>query len=58
MSSQLSLVISWQRIYNSLTVNLTLFILVRHSSELNHRLDTIKCDSTCIYLLPLHVSVS
>jgi hypothetical protein len=42
-------------------LNLTLFILVRHTSKLNYRIiivNTVQCDSICRYLLPLHVSVS
>jgi hypothetical protein len=41
-------------------LNLTVFILVRHTTKRNYRIivNTVHCDSICRYLLPLHVCVS
>jgi hypothetical protein len=49
-----------QSIIKKIYKNLTLFILVRHTSKLNYGIvvNTIHCDSICRYLLPLHVFVS
>jgi hypothetical protein len=43
--------------FRFIKVNLTLFILLRHTSKLNYRVifNTVQCDSICRYLLPLHV---